>query len=64
MVGDDGGLETENPAFAGRGENGKAATGACAGCRSWRSRRLCSLNDMPCRCGADDDCGCGYGAAY
>ena len=26
MVGDDGGLETENPAFAGRGENGKAAT--------------------------------------
>ena len=34
MVGDGGGLETENPAFAGRGENGKAATGACAGCRS------------------------------
>ena len=54
MVGDDGGLETENPAFAGRGENGKAATGACAGCRSWWSRRLCSRNDMPCRCGADD----------
>ena len=34
------------------GENGKAATGACAGCRSWRSRRLCSRDDMPCRCGA------------
>ena len=49
MVGDDGGLETENPAFAGRGENGKAATGACAGCRSWRSRRLCS--EMICRAG-------------
>ena len=64
MVGDGGGLETENPAFAGRGENGKAATGACAGCRSWWSRRLCSRNDMPCRCGADDDCGCGHGAAY
>lgn len=49
MVGDGGGLETENPAFAGRGENGKAATGACAGCRSWRSRRLCS--EMICRAG-------------
>ena len=47
MVGDGGGLETENPAFAGRGENGKAATGACAGCRSWWSRSLCSRNDMP-----------------
>lgn len=49
MVGDGGGLETENPAFAGRGENGKAATGACAGCRSWWSRRLCSR--MICRAG-------------
>ena len=51
VVGDGGGLETENPAFAGRGENGKAATGACAGCRSWWSRRLCSRNDMPCSVG-------------
>lgn len=49
MVGDDGGLETENPAFAGRGENGKAATGACAGCRSWWSSAYAA--EMICRAG-------------